>query len=205
MTTSFVSNDMVRSNLVPELARAGGVVVKALGKDAPPAGAGALSSRVLHHVVMSGAGADLAHLALEDFVELVDYDPVRHVALVLGRRTAPPEAPLLWLLHRVFPAAQLCCVVPGALGREPQPLAASPRGSFEEAMAGARILKDAGGGGGGGGDGAGGGGPMSGPAVAVLERVGLVLVVPPTGDLEGAISTALGVGVGGKAPAARKR
>jgi hypothetical protein len=208
VATSFVSSDLVRSNLVPELARAGGLVVKALGKDAPPAGAGALSSRVLHHVVMSGAGADLAHLAIEDFVELVDYDPVRHVALVLGRRTAPQEGPLLWLLHRVFPAAQLCCVVPGALGREPQPLEASPRGSFEEAMAAARVLKGAGGGGSGGGGagGAGGGtGPMSGPAVAVLERVGLVMVVPPTGDLESAITAALRVDDCGKVPHARSR
>jgi len=187
---------------VPVLARAGAVVAEALGKDAPPAGAGALSSRVLHHVVMSGAGADLAHLAIEDFVELVDYDPVRHVALVVGRRSAPPVAPLLWLLHRVFPAAQLCCVVPATLGREPQPLEASPRGSFEEAMAAARVLKGAGGGGGARG---GATGPMSGPAVAVLERVGLVMVVPPTDDLEGAIRAALGVDVGGQAPPSRRR
>ena len=203
VTTSFVSTDLVRSNLVPELARAGGLVVKALGKDAPPAGAGALSSRVLHHVVMSGAGSDLAHLAIEDFVELVDYDPVRHVALVLGRRTAPQEGPLLWLLHRVFSAAQLCCVVPGVHGHEPQTLEASPRGSFEEAMAVARVLKGSGGGGVGGSGAGGGAGPMSGPAVAVLDRVGLVMVVPPTGDLEAAITSALRVDDGGKVPHAR--
>ena len=197
VATSFVSNDVVRSNLVPGLVRAGGAVAEALGGDAPPTGAGAVSARVLHHVVMSGAGADVAHLALEDFVELVDYDPVRHVALVVGRRSAPREAPLLWLLHRVFPAAQVCCVVPAAGGREAQPIDAAPRGSFEEAMAAARVLRGppAGEGGARGGDSS-----MPGPAVAVLERVGLVLVVPPTEDLGGAIQAALRVTTGGSSP-----
>jgi hypothetical protein len=177
--TSHVSTDVVRSNLVPQLVRAGSALADRLGRERVGPGTGAVSSRQMHHVVMSGAGADLGALALEDFVELVDYDPVRHVALVVGRREAPGEAPLLWLLNRVFPAAQLVCVVQGDHGREPQPIDRAPRGSFEEALAVGRALKTT------------GGPSMAGPALAVLERVGLVLVVPPAQDMAAAIAAVL--------------
>jgi len=179
VATSHVSTDVVRSNLVPQLALAGSALAARLGRERAGPGAGAVSARQMHHVVMSGAGADLGSLALDDFVELVDYDPVRHVALVVGRREAPGEAPLLWLLNRVFPGALLVCVVQGEHGREPQPLDRAPRGSFEEALAVGRALKSA------------GGPSMAGPALAVLERVGLVLVVPPAQDVAAAIAAVL--------------
>jgi len=179
VATSHVSTDVVRSNLVPQLVRAGGVLAERLGHGRVGPGTGAVSARQMHHVVMSGAGADVGALALEDFVELVDYDPVRHVALLVGRRDAPGEAPLLWLLNRVFPGAQLVCVVPGDHGREVQPLDRAPRGSFEEALAVGRALKSP------------GGPSMAGPALAVLERVGLVLVVPPAQDIAAAIAAVL--------------
>ncbi len=179
VATSHVSTDVVRSNLVPQLVRAGAALADCLGRERVGAGMGAVSSRQMHHVVMSGAGADVGALALEDFVELVDYDPVRHVALVVGRRAAPGEAPLLWLLNRVFQGAQMVCVVPGDHGREVQPLERAPRGSFEEALAVGRALKTP------------GGPAMTGPALAVLERVGLVLVVPPAQDMAATIATVL--------------
>lgn len=179
VATSHVSTDVVRSNLVPGLVKAGAVVAKRLGDVGSAARGGAVATQRMQHVVMSGAGAELGALALEDFLEVVDYDPVRHVALVVGRRSAPSEAAVLWLLCRVFPTAQLCCVVPGEHGREPQRLEASPPGSFEEAMAVARALRSE------------GGPALSGPALAVLERVGLVLVVPPTDDLDAALATVL--------------
>jgi hypothetical protein len=179
VATSHVSADVVRSNLVPGLVQAGSLVTKRLGGSGGSGRGGAIAAQQMHHVVMSGAGADVGALVLEDFLEVVDYDPVRHVALVVGRRSAPPEAAILWLLCRVFPAARFCCVVPGEHGREPQRLEANPPGSFEEAMAVARALK------------AEGGPVLSGPALAVLERVGLVLVVPPTDDLDVALATVL--------------
>ncbi len=179
VTTSHVSTDVVRSNLVPGLVQAGAVVARLLRDLGDEPRGGAIAAQRMQHVVMSGAGADLGALALEDFLEVVDYDPVRHVALVVGRRSAPPQAPVLWLLCRVFPTAQLCCIVPGEHGRDPQPLEPGPPGSFEEAMAVARALKVE------------GGPALSGPALAVLDGVGLVLVVPPTDDLDSTLGTVL--------------
>ena len=168
VSTVNVAREVVRSNVVPQLKLWATQLVGLLDEDALRGAS--VSVRQMNHMVATGEGAGLHKMALEDFVEVVEYDPVRHVALVIGMRDAPWAVPVHWLAQRVFPGAEGVAVLPSHVVGEVLRLPSAPRGSFEEAVAAVELLKGR------------GKQALLGPSVATLEPLGTVVVVPPGGD-----------------------
>lgn len=168
VSTVRVSNELVRSNAVPQLRAWAASLGEALSAD-ELAGA-TLAMRQMDHIVATSEGAAVVSAEMEDYVEVVEYDPVRHVAMVIGKRDAPRSMPLVWLMLRVFPGAEGAVVLPGLKGTEVRELRMTPRGSFDEAFAVGEAMAGS------------GREAVLGPAAATFERVGTVLVVPPRGE-----------------------
>ncbi|UCC92443.1 MAG: hypothetical protein JSW25_07155 [Thermoplasmata archaeon] len=174
-STVNVSREPVRSNAVPVIQEWAAGLVEALEADAL-AGA-TVAMRQMDHIVATCEGADLAALDMDRFVEVVEYDPVRHVAMVIGTRDAPRTIPLVWLALRVFPGAEGVVVVPSLERGEVGFLRSAVRGSFDEAFAVGEQLSSRGREG------------ILGPAATSFERVGTILVVPPGGDPAAVLGT----------------
>ncbi len=168
VATVHVSNELVRSNAVPTI-RAWADMLDA-DLDGHLLAGGTVAMRQMDHIVTTCEGAPLGGLDLEHFVEVVEYDPVRHVALAIGTRDAPRTLPLLWLVLRVFPGAAGAVVLPSLERGEVTLLRSAVRGSFDEAFAVGEHLSSSGREG------------ILGPAARSFERVGTLLVVPPGGD-----------------------
>ncbi|MCK4969993.1 MAG: hypothetical protein KAS77_05680, partial [Thermoplasmata archaeon] len=100
-STIRVSAEPVRSNAVPTIQEWAAHLVGTLDKGSLVNAA--LAMRQMDHIVVTTEGADLGALGLDHFVEVMEYDPVRHVAMVIGTRDAPRSIPLVWLMLRVFP------------------------------------------------------------------------------------------------------
>lgn len=167
-STVRVSSEPVRSNAVPAVREWAERLVEGLEREN---GVGAtVAMRQMDHIVATAEGVDLSSLEVEHFVEVVEYDPVRHMAMVIGTRDAPRTIPLIWLMLRVFPGAQGAVVLPSFERGEVRFLRSAVRGSFEEAFAVGEQMTGKGRQG------------ILGPAAASFERVGTVLVVPPGGE-----------------------
>ncbi len=167
-STVRVSSEVVRSNTTPTLTEWARALVAGLGEEA--ADGATVAMRQMDHIVTTGEGTKLSDLGLEDFVEVVDYDPVRHVAMVIGPRDAPGSIPFLWLMLRVFPGAEGVVVLPNHRAGEPRRLRSAPKGSFDEAFAAGEQMAGHGREG------------ILGPAIGTFEGVGTLVVVPPGGD-----------------------
>jgi hypothetical protein len=167
-STVRVSNELIRSNAVPSIKD----WVKGLsdGLQAEDLAGATVALRQMDHIVATGEGADLRKLELEHFIEVVEYDPVRHVAMVIGTRDAPHTIPLVWLMLRVFPGAAGVAVLPSVERGQVQFLRTAVRGSFDEAFALGELISGKGREG------------ILGPAGGSYERLGTVLVVPPGSD-----------------------
>ena len=168
VSTIRVANEPVRSNAVPQIKGWAAILKDSLSSDQLTGGT--LALRQMDHFVTTVEGADLATTELEDFVEVVEYDPVRHVAMIIGMGDAPRSTPLLWLMLKVFPGADGVAVLPRLAGEKVLSLRRSPRGSFDEAIAAAEAMKGS------------GRERVLGPAAASFEHMGTILVVPPQGD-----------------------
>ncbi len=173
VSTVRVSAEPVRSNAVPSLQEWAGKLVEAL--DRQVLSGATVAMRQMDHIVATSEGADLSSLEMEHFVEVVEYDPVRHMAMVIGTRDAPRTIPLIWLMLRMFPGAAGAVVLPSLEKEEVRFLRTAVRGSFEEAFAVGEQMSGSGREG------------ILGPAGATFERVGTVLVVPPGGGPVGVL------------------
>jgi hypothetical protein len=167
-STVRVSSEPVRSNAVPTVREWAERLVETLEGEARSGATVAM--RQMDHIVATAEGVDLSSLEVEHFVEVVEYDPVRHMAMVIGTRDAPRSIPLIWLMLRVFPGAAGAVVLPSFERGEVRFLRSAVRGSFEEAFAVGELMTGRGRQG------------ILGPAAASFERVGTVLVVPPGGE-----------------------
>jgi hypothetical protein len=167
-STVRVSGEPVRSNAVPTLQGWAADLVERL-EDGELAGA-VVAMRQMEHIVVTSQGADLGRLEIEHFVQVVEYDPVRHMAMVIGTRDAPNTIPLVWLMLRVYPGSAGVAVLPSLERGEVAFLRSAVRGSFEEAFAVGEQMAGKGREG------------ILGPAARSFERVGTVLVVPPGGE-----------------------
>jgi hypothetical protein len=167
-STVNVSREPVRSNAVPTIEEWSSKLSDALSQD-DLAGA-TVAMRQMDHIVLTAEGAKLDALEMDHYVEVVEYDPVRHVAMVIGTRDAPRTIPLVWLMLRVFPGAAGVAVLPSMERGEIAFLRSAVRGSFDEAFAVGELMSGKGRVG------------ILGPGAASFERVGTVLVVPPGGD-----------------------
>ncbi len=168
VSTVRVSAEPVRSNAVPTLREWAERLTENLDKESL-AGA-TVAMRQMDHIVATSEGATLDSLEVEHFVEVVEYDPVRHMAMVIGTRDAPRTIPLVWLMLRVFPGAAGVAALPSMEKGEVRFLKSAVRGSFEEAFAVGEQMSGKGREG------------ILGPAAASFERVGTLLVVPPEGE-----------------------
>ncbi len=167
-STVRVSAEPVRSNAVPTLQEwASGLVEELEGEALSGA---TVAMRQMDHIVMTAQGVNLGALEMEHFVQVVEYDPVRHMAMVIGTRDAPHAVPLVWLMLRVFPGSAGVAVLPSLERGEVGFLRSAVRGSFDEAFAVGEQMAGKGREG------------ILGPAAASFERVGTILVVPPQGE-----------------------
>lgn len=180
VSTVRVSAEVVRSNAVPVLEGWAAKMVSDIGEEG--VSGATIAMRQMDHIVATCEGASVPSAVLEDFVEVVEYDPVRHVALVIGLKDAPRSIPLVWLLLRVFPGADGVAVLPNHRALEPVEVRPAPRGSFEEAFAVAELMTGS------------GRRAVLGPAVRTFSGLGTMVVVPPRGDPV----TALGLVDGGE-------
>ena len=168
VSTIRVSNELVRSNAVPQLKGWAASLGEALS--AEEISGATLAMRQMDHIVVTAEGANVLTAEMGDYLEVVEYDPVRHIAMVIGKGDAPRSIPLVWLMLRMFPGAEGALVLPALKGSEVRELRMAPRGSFEEAFAIGEALSGS------------GREAVLGPAAVTFDRVGTVLVVPPRGD-----------------------
>ena len=168
LSTVNVSREPIRSNAVPVLKSWATGLADRLGSG--PMSGGTVAMRQMDHIVATREGADLRSLDMDDFVEVVEYDPVRHVAMVIGNGEAHRATPVLWLMLRMFPGSAGAVVLPGLVRGDVRPLRAAPRGSFDEAFAVGETMTRS------------GREALLGPAAACYENVGAILVVPPEGE-----------------------
>lgn len=64
------------------------------------------SARFLDRFVITCEDALLRSLSEKDFVEVLDYDPTRRTAVVIGRNYPSLDTPLHWLTFRIEPSAK---------------------------------------------------------------------------------------------------
>jgi L-fuculose-phosphate aldolase len=61
---------------------------------------GEISVRYGNRIVMTTNNSNMKNLSLEDLVEIVDYDPIKQVALVIGLNEPSREVQMHWLIYR---------------------------------------------------------------------------------------------------------
>ncbi len=60
---------------------------------------GNISVRYGRRMIITASNSDLGNLGNDDFVEVVDYNPVTNVAMVIGTKKPSRETPMHWLLY----------------------------------------------------------------------------------------------------------
>ncbi|MCD6147612.1 MAG: class II aldolase/adducin family protein [Thermoplasmata archaeon] len=63
-------------------------------------GAGSISMRYGSRIIITSKNASLSSLTENDFVEVVDYDAVRNIALVIGMSEPSSASALHWFIYR---------------------------------------------------------------------------------------------------------
>lgn len=91
MKTLFLSKEEVKNPLADEIKKiCVGLKVKLLS----------ISIRYGKRILMTSKNAEFSHLSNENFVEVVDYNPLNDVALVIGTEE-PCDLVLHWLIYRM--------------------------------------------------------------------------------------------------------
>jgi len=94
--TFFVSREQSSSPLVSEMMRIGkNFKERELLKETT----GTISLGYGKRVIIPGNDFKLDELKREDFLEIVDYDPVKNIILAIGRSQPCIETPVHWLIH----------------------------------------------------------------------------------------------------------
>ena len=94
--TFFVSREQSSSPLVSEMIRIGkNFKEQELLKETT----GTISLGYGKRVIIPGNDFKLDELKREDFLEIVDYDPVKRIVLAIGRNQPCIETPVHWLIH----------------------------------------------------------------------------------------------------------
>jgi ribulose-5-phosphate 4-epimerase/fuculose-1-phosphate aldolase len=60
---------------------------------------GSISIRYGKRIVITKAGAQMGKIKNEDMVEVIDYDPIKNLALVIGLAEPNSETPMHWLIY----------------------------------------------------------------------------------------------------------
>jgi hypothetical protein len=137
MKTFYVSRDPVRNPLMERMVAAGREAAR-LRKDVRT---GSVSVRYGKRVLLTARGADLAHLASDDFVEVVDYNPVTDVTFLIGVGEPPDELPIHWIIYARDEVNAAICVFPKRTQRRADGETAEP--GVRRAMALLKLLAHA--------------------------------------------------------------
>ena len=94
--TFFASREQSNCPLIPDIVRIG-KKLKEMGllKD----GTGVVSLGYGRRVLINGNNVSLGDIGRGDILEIVDYDPVKRVALTIGDKEPNVETPVHWLVH----------------------------------------------------------------------------------------------------------
>ncbi|MBN2066106.1 MAG: class II aldolase/adducin family protein [Candidatus Thermoplasmatota archaeon] len=95
--TFFISREQSSCPLVAELAELGKLLKERRIIDSVR---GVISFGFGKRLLCTGSKKNLSDLQREDFLEIVDYDPVKNILLVIGSTYPCPETPTHWLVHR---------------------------------------------------------------------------------------------------------
>ncbi len=98
--TVFSAEELSSHPQIPDLIRCG---KRFHQRGLAEANAGTLALRFGGRMVIKTGGAELGALNAETFAEVVDYDPVNHVAIVIGRSEPSSETPMCWMALRHRP------------------------------------------------------------------------------------------------------
>lgn len=145
LRTFFVGTETSRNPLLPRLQNLGQQLVAEEMTD----GTGVLSARYGRRVLITTGGAMLGSLKDTDFVEIMDYDPQRNHAKVLGKAEPSPDAGIHWLIYQnreeigaiVHVHDPLVMEVNEATNMFPENREAKPIGSVELAVEALKLLR----------------------------------------------------------------
>jgi len=90
--TFFLGKEKIKNPLVGKMISAG----KKIGDK----GTSSISMRYGNRIIITSKNSSLLSLTENDFVEVVDYDTVRNIALVIGMNEPSSAAALHWLIYR---------------------------------------------------------------------------------------------------------
>ncbi|MCD6473706.1 MAG: class II aldolase/adducin family protein [Thermoplasmata archaeon] len=96
MEVIYLATEEVKNPLLEEMKEVGrrlkekGYVTETYGN---------ISVRYGKRMIITASNSDLGNLGNDDFVEVVDYNPVTNVAMVIGTKKPSRETPMHWLLY----------------------------------------------------------------------------------------------------------
>ncbi len=97
MQTFFVSRERSSCPIINELIELGKLLKEQSGIDSVN---GMISFGFGKRLLCTGDKKCLSDLQRGDFLEIVDYDPVKNILLAMGSAEPSPETPTHWLVHR---------------------------------------------------------------------------------------------------------
>ena len=97
LQTFFISRENINSPLIIEIIR----IIKKL-KDLESSKN--ITSLVISlgfgkRIIINAENTDFRNINKDDFVEIVDYDPVKSTILIIGRKEPHVETPVHWIIH----------------------------------------------------------------------------------------------------------
>lgn len=134
--TFFLGKEKINNPLIKEMISIG----KELGNIFSEDVAGNISVRYGKRMLITSHN-EIASLTTDDFVEVIDYDAVRNIALVIGEREPSYEMPMHWLIYRredINAIIHIHEIFDGLLTTEKE----EPPGSFEIALEALKMLKN---------------------------------------------------------------
>jgi len=95
--TFYASKEEVNCPLITEIVRIG----KKIKEQSNPKDISSviISLRFGRRIIINGDYNDLSSIQRDEMLEVVDYDPVRNVLLVIGPKTPKTDTPVHWMIH----------------------------------------------------------------------------------------------------------
>ena len=96
--TFFLSNEISKCPLILDAIE---ICKELCGKNILKNHGNGLSIRYGNRIVITGEDANLCDLSVKDFIEVVDFDPFKKTALVIGLKEVDSYVQTHWLIYRV--------------------------------------------------------------------------------------------------------
>ena len=143
--TFYVSKEKTNCPLMPEIVKTG-KKFKEIGfpKDIISA---SMSLRYGKRVLINAKNSNLGDIKREEFLEIVDYDPVKKVLLTMGSKEPRSDSSLHWLIHHARNEVNAIIQINDAvlaeklIGKIPVTEKEYPQGTLEQAKEVLRVLR----------------------------------------------------------------